>query len=450
MSAAAVVLSSPADPLRPSPDQRASDNSFSNDGIIDATYGGTSEAGKVKTRRGIRLPHRGSQERGSSTGSTDSSDGSSAGELDELVQLHMEEHLEMDRAKLSARVKTVRKAFRCLQRLTPKQVDDFMASYVIYNLDWANEAEMVATLGPEYRDRVGDCLRAYYGVLNHLCALGDVEKMYIPPYMDKRASVLENQMLFEREAARAVGLAPGMGVLDMGSGRGRVAAHMASAFGARVTGLNIDPDQVDQAREFNAARGLTENEFVVHDFNRLPLPFADATFDALCEIQALSLCKDLSALFREMFRIVKPGARVSIMDWVSLPAYDAANPEHVELMRRVKPLIGAVGTPTPAILEKALEDAGFRVTRSEIAGKGGLQAPLIERVDVYFRTMRQVILALVKLRILAPHFKTLINRLCLDGEAFVKMDKMRLVTTTYWIVAEKPAGVAASLPTATA
>ncbi|KAK3364802.1 hypothetical protein B0T24DRAFT_712071 [Lasiosphaeria ovina] len=80
---------------------------------------------------------------------------------------------------------------------------------------------------------------------------------------------------------------------------------MAIATGALVTGLNIDPNQVTQAREFNVER---------------------------------SLRNDLGGLFREMHRI---------------------QPEHVALMRRVKPLIGAIGTPTPRSLVKALEDAGF-------------------------------------------------------------------------------------------
>ncbi|KAK3382809.1 S-adenosyl-L-methionine-dependent methyltransferase [Lasiosphaeria ovina] len=343
-----------------------------------------------------------------------------------------------DKASLSNRLKTFRKSFKYLYNLTPQQVDDFMASYVIYNLDWADEAQMVAELGPNYREKVGECLKSYYSIMNHLCALGDVEKMYIPPFMDKNASVIENQLLYEKAIAREIGLdTPGLRVLDIGCGRGRVAAHMATATGALVTGLNIDPNQVAQAREFNVERSL-RNEFIVRDFNDLPLPFADASFDAFYQIQALSLCKDLGGLFREIHRVVRPGAKISLLDWASLPAYDASNPEHLALMRRVKPLIGAVGTPTPRSLEKALEDAGFVVLRSENASQGDLQTPLIERVDVYFRAMRHIILGLVKLRCLPAHFKTLINRLCLDGEAFVKMDTMRLITTSYWIVAEKP------------
>lgn len=344
---------------------------------------------------------------------------------------------DLDNSASPKRWKTFWASFRYLSNLTPKQVDDFMASYVIYNLDWSNEQQMREVLGSNYQEQVGDCLKSYYGVLNHLCALGDVEKMYIPPWMSRKANVLENQILYERSIAHDIGLSAGDKVLDLGCGRGRVAAHMAQSSGAQVTGLNIDPNQVAQAHSFNEERGL-HNQFVTQDFNSLPLPFADESFDAFYQIQALSLCKNLPALFSEIFRVLKPGSKISLLDWVSLPAYDPKDPEHAELMSRVKPLIGAVGTPTPQSLERALTDSGFEVVKSQNASMEGLQAPLIDTVDLYFRTLRQCILALVKVHVLPRHFKTLINRLCLDGQAFVKMDNMRLATTSYSIIAQKP------------
>lgn len=349
------------------------------------------------------------------------------------------ESTDPDRSVSPGRIKTFTNAFKYLRNLSPKQVDDFMASYVIYNLDWEDEAKMIETLGPNYREKVGDCLKSYYGVLNHLCALGDVEKMYIPPAMDMKVSVRDNQLLYEESIARDLGLKPGMRVLDLGCGRGRVAAHMARYSGARVTGLNIDPNSIAQARAFNEEVGL-DNDFVVKDFNDLPLPFEDETFDAFYNIQAFSLVKDLPALFREVYRVLKPGARFSSLDWVKYPAYDEKNPEHAELMRRVKPLIGAVGTPTPASLDSALTQAGFTVTVADNASTAtdGLQSPLIDKVDLYFRSMRQVILGLVKVRLLPAHFKTLIDRFCEDGQAFVKMDQMRLITTSFRNIAEKP------------
>lgn len=335
------------------------------------------------------------------------------------------------------RSKTFWASFLYLRGLKKNQVDEFMASYVIYNLDWSDEAQMIAALGENYQEKVGDCLKSYYGILNHLCALGAVEKMYIPPLMSRRATVLENQLLYEESIAKDIGLKAGDRVLDLGCGRGRVAAHMAQLSGAQVTGLNIDPNQVAQARAFNDELHL-QNNFIIQDFNDLPLPFADGTFDAFYQIQALSLCRDLPTLFREIYRVLKPGARFSLLDWASLPAYDSQNPQHSELMRRVKPLIGAVGTPTPESLEMALEGSGFALLRSDNASIDGLQAPLIERVDLYFRAIRHIILGLVTVRALPRHFKTLINRLCLDGEAFVKMDTQRLATTSYRIIAQKP------------
>lgn len=342
-----------------------------------------------------------------------------------------------ERSASTKRSKTFWTSFKFLCNLTEKEVDDFMASYVIYNLDWADEDKMVAALGPDYKQKVGDCLRTYYGVLNHLCALGDVEKMYIPPLMDKHVSVLDNQLLYEESIARDIGLKPGDRVLDMGCGRGRVAAHMSKFSGAKIIGLNIDPNQLAQARSFTEEQGL-QNEFIEWDQNNFPLPFEDASFDAFYEIQAYSLCKDLPAMFKEVYRVMKPGAKFSMLDWVSFPKYDPSNPEHAELMRRVKPLIGAVGTPTPSGLEKSLTEAGFQILRSDNASVGGLQAPLIDKVDIYFRAMRQVIFGLVRLHILPKHFRTLLNRFSMDGQAFVKMDNMRLITTSYRIVAVKP------------
>lgn len=56
--------------------------------------------------------------------------------------------------------------------------------------------------------------------------------------MNKKASVRDNQLLCEESIATEIGLKPGMRVLDLGCGRGRVAAHMTSFSGARVTGIN--------------------------------------------------------------------------------------------------------------------------------------------------------------------------------------------------------------------
>jgi len=337
----------------------------------------------------------------------------------------------------ATRLATFVDSMLALRRLTPRQVDEFLASYVIYNLDWRDEKQMIETLGPDYQKKVAECVIAYYSVLNHLCALISVEKMYIPPQMRRGASITDNQILYEESIVRDLGVRSGDRVLDLGCGRGRVAAHIAEFSGARVTGTNIDTTQLALARAFNRQQGLN-NEFLQSDFNDLPLPFSDETFDAFYEIQVLSLCPDLTKLFKEVFRVLKPGARLSLLEWVSLPDYDPDNAEHAALMRKVKPLIGAVGTPTPKVLEDALQAAGFRVERSDNPSIDGLQAVLIDNAQIYFRGVRVLMDALVAVRALPGHVRTLFDRLMQDGWTFGEMDQRRLVTTTYRLIAQKP------------
>ena len=67
----------------------------------------------------------------------------------------------------------------------------------------------------------GQAIVEYYGVLNRLCALGSVEKMYIPPVLDIDKSVYENQMHFERQLADGLSIGPGRVALELGCGCAR-------------------------------------------------------------------------------------------------------------------------------------------------------------------------------------------------------------------------------------
>ena len=341
------------------------------------------------------------------------------------------------RPKRLQRMETALRSFRILKGLTKEQIDNFMNSYIIYDLDWADEEMMVATLGPDYQKKVGDCLRDYYSVLNHMCAIGELEKMYIPPVMDLHANLIVNQSLYEESIAQELQLPASPRVLDLGCGRGRVAAHMTLLTGAKVTGLNIDYDQIDSAKAYNKEKKFSNN-FIRADFNDLPLPLPDNEFDGFYQIQAFSLCKDIPKLCQELYRVLKPGAKLSLLDWAQLDAYNSENEHHRDLMRKIKPLIGAVGTPTPKSLAHDLEFAGFKVLRTNNASIDGLQSPLIEKADGYFRTARFALLGLVRAHMLPQHFKILFNRFTQDCDAFVEADRARLITTSYHWLAEKP------------
>jgi sterol 24-C-methyltransferase len=337
------------------------------------------------------------------------------------------------------RMQTIVRSFKTLYTLPPERVEAFLGSYSIFDHDWADEAEVKRKLGTDDYAEVRKKIVNYYGVLNHLCSLGQIEKMYIPPAMDLSKGIMANQTLFEQRLSRDLGLSKQSDALDIGCGRGRVASGIAVYSGANVTGVNIDPEQIASANRFAVGHGLASQcRFQLGDMNDLPLPFPDNAFDAVYHIQAFSYAKDLEKLFNDIFRLLKKGARFACLDWVTLPAYDQKNPHHASLMKRIKPLIGAIGSPTQVQYVGLLQKAGFEIVTAENASIDGLQAPLIEDADRFFTRVATLIQLLVRCKALPTHFKLLFDRLTKDGEAFIEADRLRLVTTSYYIVAQKP------------
>lgn len=203
----------------------------------------------------------------------------------------------------------------------------------------------------------------------------------------------------------------GMKVMDVGCGRGRVAGHVAKETGCSVYGLNIDKTQLERAEEFRKANpDLADRlQFKQGSFND-EFPFPDEFFDALYQIQVLTYARSLEEVSKEMFRVLKPGAKVSFLDWVSLDGYNPDNSLHQDLISRVKPLIGAVTTPSPKDFERGLEKAGFKILFSGDASLNGHQYPLIEKACFFYETFNVLINTLVYLG-LPKHLKTLFDRL---------------------------------------
>jgi len=327
------------------------------------------------------------------------------------------------------RVITIVRAFITLYTMPKDMIDNFLESYTLFEED---------AVTAENTHKIQD----YYAVLNQLCSLGEVEKMYIPPLMEANGGVMRNQTLFEQKMMKDLGVKKGMHVLDVGCGRGRIAAHVATHTGAAVTGINIEKTQVLNGNENAKNLGIEDRLKIRNaDFNELPLDFKDETFDAVYEVQAFSYIRggNFDPLFKELFRVMKPGAKLSFCEWVSLPKFDPKNSEHQELLKQVKPLLGAVFTPTIEDISGSLERAGFKMLLTEIPSIDGFQYPLVEKAATYFIAAGYLVSFLCFLRILPKYFKTLMDRFNKDGDILVKGDRMRLWTTTYQFVAQKPA-----------
>jgi len=153
-------------------------------------------------------------------------------------------------------------------------------------------------------------------------------------------------------------LSAGVHVLDVGCGLGGATRYLAAAAGHRVTGVDLTPEYVEAARTLAERTGLADR-IDYYAASALDMPFGTATFDAALTIHVAMNIKDRAGLYREIARVLKPGATFCVYDVMKgekdgliypLPWAETAATSHLT---------------TPMETLALLADARFEVVESE-------------------------------------------------------------------------------------
>ena len=174
------------------------------------------------------------------------------------------------------------------------------------------------------------------------------------------------------ELVAFAGVRSGEKVLDVGTGTGVVALTAARAGGV-VSGLDLTPDLLEQARENARIAGLPTIEWREGDAEQLP--YQDASFDVVLSQFGHIFAPRPDVALAEMRRVLKPDGRVAFATWP---------PEHLTgrifafVSRHVPPPPPGAAPPpqwgNPTIVAERLAAAGFD---APFFGRGIMRFPAL-------------------------------------------------------------------------
>jgi MPBQ/MSBQ methyltransferase len=154
------------------------------------------------------------------------------------------------------------------------------------------------------------------------------------------------------ELAHAAGLRAGMNVLDVGSGIGGPSRSIAAEFGCRVHGIDLTEEYCSVAEMLTNMVGLS-HLVSFRQGDALHLPYAEASFDVVWTQHTAMNIQDKGELYREIYRVLKPGGSVALYDILAGPVA----PVHFPVPWSHGPDTSFLVTPDE--LRRLLEAAGF-------------------------------------------------------------------------------------------
>jgi SAM-dependent methyltransferase len=211
------------------------------------------------------------------------------------------------------------------------------------------------TIRDRVRERYGATARGESSACgNECCASTDSEQLGYSTEDAALAPEAANLGLGCGNPVAIASLRPGQTVLDLGSGAGFDCFLAARAVGpgGKIIGVDMTHDMLAKARENAQKNGFTNVEFRLGEIEALPV--ADNSVDVIISNCVINLSPQKDRVFKESYRVLKPGGRVAVADIV------ATAPLPEEIKEDWGAYTGCMaGASQISDLENMLAEAGF-------------------------------------------------------------------------------------------
>ncbi len=170
-------------------------------------------------------------------------------------------------------------------------------------------------------------------------------------------------------------LQPGQTVLDLGSGGGIdcfMAARQVGETG-QVIGVDMTPVMIQKANQNKEKVNLANVDFRLGQIENLPVK--TGTVDVIISNCVINLSPDKTAVFRETFRVLKPGGRLAVSDMVTLGRF--SEKERADMNAWAGCITGAEDV---ADYVAAIRAAGF--TNISVRDKGNPDLELVDSLSI--------------------------------------------------------------------
>ena len=328
---------------------------------------------------------------------------------------------------------------RSLANLAPDEVKSVVDDYAaICDANEEGRREQYRSLVSHFYDLATDFYEFGWGQSFHFAPRRRGERF--------KASLLRHQHYL----ADRLSLAPGMQVLDVGCGVGGPMGNLARYSGARFVGINISIYQLERARQHTRDVGSL-CRFIHGDY--MQIPEGDDCYDAAFAIESMPHAPDKAGAFREILRVLRPGACFAGYEWCLTDDFDPANAEH----RRIKNAIMA-GDALPEIASMpeicdALRTAGFELLEArDRAPESDLQTPWYRALQGRDLTLSSIprtpfgraltnltLRAGERLRLFPEGSRAVSTLLNAAADALVEGGRSGIFTPMFFFLARKPA-----------